>query len=398
MMSLDWSSAESSALLKEFRVMRELPREWVPAQVGDTLKDIDTPALIVDMEKCERNLAALMKIAGKHPVRVRPHAKTHKNVELAHRQIELGAIGICCQKLGEAEAMLAGGIQDILITNPIVGDAKLVRLAKVARTYAPARLGVCVDHIDTARRLAVICQAERAELDVYIELDVGQNRCGLTDPLELISLARFLSRQTALRFRGIQAYASGAQHLRRASERRAAAQLAAGAAAASRDALIAAGLTCEVVTGGGTGTLPYDLRSGVYTEIQPGSYVFMDADYTKNEPDPECNLPFENALFVLSSVISVQSQRATIDAGFQSYSTDSGPAQPAFSGWQVKSVSDEHSVLIKEPLGTTIKPGDKALLIPGHCDPTVNLHDWLVMTRAGQVEALCPVEARGKSY
>jgi D-serine deaminase-like pyridoxal phosphate-dependent protein len=398
MMPLDWSSAESSALLKELRTRRELPRDWMPAQIGDSLKDIDTPALVVDLDKCERNLKQLMKAVAHSTVRVRPHAKTHKSAELARRQIDLGAVGVCCQKLGEAEAMLAGGIQDVLITSPIVGDAKLIRLSKVARSYAPARIGICIDQAETARRLTHICQAEGARLDVYIDIDVGQTGCGLSTNDEVVALGRYLVQQAHLRFRGIQAYAGPAQHRRGIPERRAAAQAAAERAGSARDALITAGIGCEVITGGGTGTLPYDIDSGVFTEVQPGSYLFMDTDYAKNEPDPRHALAFEHALFVLSSVISTQGEKATLDAGMKSFSTDCGPAQPAFTGWSIRSVTDEHTVLVRDYVRTSIKVGDKALLVPGHCDPTVNLHDWLVLTRAGRVEAIWPVEARGRSY
>jgi D-serine deaminase-like pyridoxal phosphate-dependent protein len=396
-MALDWTAAGESTVHKEFGPGRTIPSDWIPARPGDLLKEIDTPALIVDLDKCESNLALLMRAVAGSPVRVRPHAKTHKCAELARRQVRAGAVGICVQKLGEAEVMLAGGIDDVLITNEIVGDAKMRRLARVARAYSPARVGICVDQIDVARRLAAVCQAERTALDVYIEIDVGQNRCGVTEPHVAVAIARFLHGSPSFRFRGLHAYAGLAQHRRGVPERRGAAYAAAERAAQARDAILAAELPCEVVTGGGTGTLPYDLRSGVYTEVQPGSYLFMDVDYAKNEVDTAAP-PFENALFVLASVISMQGERATLDAGLKSFSTDMGPAHPAFEGWRVRSVSDEHTVLMREFAGTPIKIGDKALLVPSHCDPTVNLHDWIVATRKGRVEAVWPIDARGRSY
>jgi D-serine deaminase-like pyridoxal phosphate-dependent protein len=396
-MALDWTAVEKGIVIKEFRPRRTFPNDWIPARPGDLLKEIDTPALIVDLDKCDANLATLMNAVAGLPVRVRPHAKTHKCAELARRQVQAGAFGICVQKLGEAEAMLAGGLSDVLITNEVVGEAKMRRLARVARAYAPARLGVCVDQIDVARRLAAVCLAEQATLDVYIEIDVGQNRCGVAEPHVAVAIARFLHGSPAFHFRGLHAYAGLAQHRRGVPERRGAAQAAAERAAQARDAILAAELPCETVTGGGTGTLPYDLQGGVYTEVQPGSYLFMDVDYAKNEVD--ANAPaFENSLFVLASVISMQGERATLDAGLKSFSTDSGPAHPAFEGWRVRSVSDEHTVLLREFAGTPIKIGDKALLVPSHCDPTVNLHDWIVATRKGRVEAVWPIDARGRSY
>jgi D-serine deaminase-like pyridoxal phosphate-dependent protein len=396
-MALDWTAAGKGSVLKEFRPRRTVPGEWIPAQPGDLLKEVDTPALIVDLDRCEANIARLMTAVAGLPVRVRPHAKTHKCAELARRQIEAGAVGVCVQKLGEAEAMLAGNVNDVLITNEIVGEAKMRRLARVARAYAPARVGICVDQIDVARRLAAICQAEQATLDVYVEIDVGQNRCGVAEPHVAVAIARFLHGSPVFHFRGIHAYSGLAQHRRGVPERRGAARGASERAAQARDAILAAELPCDIVTGGGTGTLPYDLLSGVYNEVQPGSYLFMDVDYAKNEIDTSAPA-FENSLFILASVISMQGERATLDAGLKSFSTDSGPAHPAFEGWRVRSVSDEHAVLMREFAGTPIKIGDKALLVPSHCDPTVNLHDWLVAARKGRVEAVWPIEARGRSY
>jgi len=396
-MALDWKASESGGVLREFRPRRSIPGDWIPAQPGDHLKEIDTPALILDLDKCEANLARLMAGVAGTAVRVRPHAKTHKCAELARRQISAGAVGICCQKLGEAEAMLAGDVNDVLITNEIVGEAKMRRLARVARGYAPARVGICVDNVEIARQLAAICTAEQVVLDVYIEIDVGQNRCGVSDPRAAAELARVVHGNPAFQFRGLHAYAGLAQHRRGVPERRGAAQAAALRTAAARDAILAARLPCEIITGGGTGTFAYDVRSGVYTEVQPGSYLFMDTDYAKNEPDMD-GPQFDPALFILSTVMSLQDDRATLDAGLKSFSTDMGPALPAFDGWRVRNVSDEHTVLMRFGDGTPIKLGDKALLVPSHCDPTVNLHEWIVATRKGLVEAVWPIDARGKTY
>ncbi len=396
-MALDWTTAEQSGVLKEFRPRRTIPSDWIPAQPGDALKEIDTPALIVDLDKCESNMARLMAAVAGTQLKVRPHAKTHKCAELARRQIEGGAVGICCQKLGEAEAMLANNITDVLITNEIVGEPKLRRLARVARAYAPARVGICVDSIEVARQLAAICTAEQVVLDVYVEIDVGQNRCGLSDPRFVVQLAQMLHDSPAFTFRGIHAYAGLAQHRRGVPERKAAAEAAALRAANARDAIVSSNIPCDVVTGGGTGTFPYDLKSGVYTEVQPGSYLFMDVDYARNEQDQQAP-QFDVALFILASVMSLQEDRATLDAGLKAFSTDLGPAQPAFDGWRVRNVSDEHTVLMRAGDATPIKLGDKALLVPSHCDPTVNLHEWIVATRKGRVEAVWPIDARGKIY
>jgi len=396
-MALDWTTSKQGLAAKELRPRRTLPGDWIPAQVGDLLRDVDTPALIVDLDKCESNMAKLMAAVEGTQVRVRPHAKTHKCVELARRQVAAGAVGVCCQKLGEAEAMLAGHVSDVLITNEIVGESKLRRLARVARAYAPARLGVCIDSPEIARQLATICRAEQVALDVYVEIDVGQNRGGIAEARAAAAMARMLQDTSVFRFRGLHAYAGLAQHRRGVPERRAAAEAAALRAAQARDAILAVNVPCEVVTGGGTGTFAYDVRSGVYTEVQPGSYIFMDADYARNEQDAH-GPQFEVALFVLATVMSLREDRATLDAGLKAFSTDTGPARPTFPGWRVRNVSDEHTVLMRADDATPIRLGDKALLVPGHCDPTVNLHEWLVATRKGRVEAVWSIEGRGRIY
>jgi D-serine deaminase-like pyridoxal phosphate-dependent protein len=289
----------------------------------------------------------------------------------------------------------------VLITNEVVGPRKLRALADLARRYPQARLGVCVDDAEVVRQLARHCDELDARLDVYIELDVGQARCGVATPEEAVPLARAIVAHGRLTFMGLHAYHGSAQHRRGVLERKEVIARAAEKAAAARAALRAAQLPCEIITGGGTGTFMYEAASGVYQEVQPGSFVLMDVDYGRNEQDP--NVPrFEHALTLLASVISLRSNeghaRATLDAGLKAFATDSGNPVPAFAGWQVRSVSDEHTVLHRVGEGVTITLGDKALLIPSHCDPTVNLHDWIVAVRGGKVEAVWPVEARGALF
>ncbi len=351
---------------------------WTPARVGDALHEVDTPALILDLDRFEANLERLMRSSTVRGMRVRPHAKSHKCIEIARRQMEAGAVGICCQKVSEAEIFLAGGIDDVLVTNEIIGKRKVTALASLAVRYPKARIGVCVDDVRQVRQLATACRALAAELDIYIELDVGHGR--------------------GLRLRGLQAYYGSAQHRRSVRERRQAITAAAGLAGAARDGLLAEGLTCDIVTGGGTGTFPYETGSGVYNEVQPGSYVLMDIDYGKNEFDPIAPA-FEPALYIIASVMSTRGDRVTLDAGLKAFSTDSGPAMPAFEGWQVRGVSDEHTVLIRVGSdGPALALGDKPLLIPGHIDPTINLHDVIVVSRNDVVIDLWPIEARGALF
>jgi len=371
---------------------------WMPAQPGDAMADVDTPALILDLDRFDANLRRMMAAASSAGVRVRPHAKSHKSLQIAHRQIAAGAIGICCQKLGEAEVFLSGGIRDVLVTNEVVGTRKMQRLAELARMFRDARLGVCVDDIGVVRQLSLICAEQDAELDVYVEFDVGQNRAGVATAADVLALAREVMRHPRLTLMGLQAYAGSAQHRRGVPERREAALRASERAGLARTALREAGLPCEIVTGGGTGTYRYDASSRVFDEIQPGSFIFMDIDYARNEADPDAPR-FDHALFLLATVMSMRGDRATLDAGLKAFSTDSGPAQPTFGGWHLRSVSDEHSILTRvDESGPEIQLGSKALLLPGHCDPTVNLHDWIVAVRKGRVEDVWRIDARGAVF
>ncbi len=363
--------------------------------------DVDTPALILNLDRFEANLMRLMSAVKGHGVSVRPHSKSHKCVEIARRQVAAGAIGICCQKTSEAEPFLAGGVVDVLITNEVVGDRKTLQLAQLAARYPGAKVGVCVDDLRAVDSLARACEQARTKLDVYIELDVGHNRAGVRDVTEVVALGRAIDSHSNLRLRGLHAYFGSAQHRRSIAERRQAIVDAAASAHAAQRALIAAGLRCDVITGAGTGTFMLEASGGVYTEIQPGSYALMDIDYAKNEQ--ELTWPtFEQSLMILTTVMSrrksAQSDRATLDAGLKSFSTDSGPALPAFAGWQVRGVSDEHTVLERHGAGPDLSLGDKPLLIPGHIDPTVNLHDWIVAVRGDRVEAVWPIEARGAIF
>jgi D-serine deaminase-like pyridoxal phosphate-dependent protein len=371
--------------------------EWVLAAPGDRLQDVDTPALLLDLDVFGANLERMRDAASARSVRLRPHAKSHKCTEIARRQIAAGAVGICCQKVGEAEVFLAAGIGDVLITNEVVGERKLRRLAKLAAHHPDARLGVCVDDANVLAHLDAACAAEDARLDLYVEIDVGQNRCGVAAPADAVDLARAVAVSPRFTFMGLHAYAGGAQHVRPVSERRAAIEMAARRADDARAALDAAGLRCEIITGGGTGTFIYEAASGVYNEVQPGSYVFMDTDYARNERDPRAPR-FDHSLFVLTTVMSARGDRATLDAGLKAFSTDSGLPAAAFDGWKVSNISDEHTVLHRIGPVPSLALGEKVLLIPSHCDPTVNLHDSLVAVRRGVVEAVWAVDARGAVF
>ncbi|MBS0326684.1 MAG: DSD1 family PLP-dependent enzyme, partial [Proteobacteria bacterium] len=292
----------------------------VPARTGDPVDAIATPALVVDLDAFERNLDRMAgATAG---IRLRPHAKAHKCSAIARAQLDRGAIGICCQKTDEAAAFVEAGVRDVLVTNEVVDAPKLARLAELARV---ACVGVLVDALPGVAALS--CAAERAAttIDVYVEIDVGAHRCGVAPGEAARELARAIADAPALCFRGLHAYHGAAQHLRDPAARRAAIASAAEAARATRALVGAVGIACEIVTGAGTGTWRHERDSGVYNELQPGSYVFMDADYARNAGEP-ADLCFEQSLFVLASVMSVPArERAVVDAGLKAFSFDSGP-------------------------------------------------------------------------
>jgi len=368
-----------------------------PAEVGADLDHVDTPALLLDLDAFERNLDTLHATLAGLPVRVRPHAKSHKCPEIALRQVARGAIGVCCQKVSEAEALVAGGIPDVTIVNEVVGAAKLARLAALARE---ARVGVAVDDFQNVNDVDTAAADARVILDVLVEVDVGLNRCGVEPGQAAAALACRVAEKSHLRFAGLQAYQGRAQHVRSYDDRRLAAAAAADKVQATLDHLSRAGLHAATVTGGGTGTYLFDARSSVYNEVQPGSYVFMDADYAQNlDQEGHVVRTFEQSLFVLTTVMSHPTRsRAVVDAGLKAHSVDSGmPLVAAVPGARHTRASDEHGVIELAGPGD-LSLGQKIRLIPGHCDPTVNLHDWFVCFRGERVEAVWPITARGAFY
>ena len=368
-----------------------------PARAGQALADVDTPALLLDLDAFERNLDRMDQTLAGSKVRVRPHAKSHKCPEIALRQMAHGAVGVCCQKVSEAEAMVEGGVMNVLVSNEVVGAAKLARLAALARR---ARVSVCVDD---ARNIADLDAAARnagVKIDVLVEVNVGADRCGVPPGAPAVALARAVASSKNLRFAGLHAYQGAAQHVRKPADRQAAIAKAVDAVRATTSLLQSAGLKADLVTGAGTGTYPLEAGSGVYNEIQPGSYIFMDADYGRNLD--EAGQPvkvFEQSLFVWATVMSHSvPERAVVDAGLKALSVDSGmPLVADLPGVEFLKASDEHGVL-SLPAGTPIRVGDKVRLIPGHCDPTVNLYDWIVGVRGGKVESVWPITARGAFY
>jgi 3-hydroxy-D-aspartate aldolase len=368
-----------------------------PAAAGMSIAEVDTPALLLDLDAFERNLVRLTESLRGTSVRVRPHAKSHKCPEIALRQIARGAVGVCCQKVSEAEALVQGGVGDVMVANEVVGTRKLARLAELA---CQARVSVCVDDAGNVADLAQVVREARVTLDVLVEVNVGANRCGVEPGEPVVSLARLISRSPGLHFAGVHAYHGTAQHLRAPQQRREAIAQAVSKVKASLQLLERSGLIAEVVTGAGTGTYMLEAASGVYNEIQPGSYIFMDADYGRNlSEDGKPLREFEQSLFILATVMSHPvPARAVVDAGLKAHSVDSGmPLVANVAGAVYAKASDEHGVIELSGPGS-LKLGQKVRLVPGHCDPTVNLYDWLVCYRGERVEAIWPISARGAFY
>ncbi|MGD9741520.1 MAG: DSD1 family PLP-dependent enzyme [Dongiaceae bacterium] len=365
-----------------------------PVAIGASLAEVETPALLVDLDAFDRNLTAMARYAREGGIRLRPHGKTHKCVSIARLQVESGAIGLCCQKPAEAEAFAAGGIKDLLVTNEVVAPAKLRRLARLT---AQARIGICVDNRDAVEALKSASAEASGPIDVYLELDVGAARCGVDNAADALRLLDAVSAGDRLRFAGIQAYQGGAQHLRQPAERRAAIDVALRLLAAVVVALKARGVDPGVITGGGTGTFPFETSSGAYDEIQPGSYVFMDRDYGDNLW-PQDAPRFEQSLFLLTGVMSRRARWAVVDAGHKTHSIDSGmPVVAGRADLAYDNPSDEHGIIRAADLDALPRLGERLRLVPGHCDPTVNLWDWIIGIRGDRVEAVWPIEARGGS-
>jgi D-serine deaminase-like pyridoxal phosphate-dependent protein len=371
-----------------------------PAEIGAPLLEVDTPALIIDLDALDHNLERMAALVRPFGTRLRPHAKTHKSPMIAVRQIALGAVGVCCQKVSEAEVFVADGVADVLVTNEIVGERKLKRLAHLARQ---ARIGVCIDQAEAVAPLADAAQRAGSQIDVLIEVDVGGRRCGVAPGSAAGILARDIGRHANLRFAGLQAYHGAAQHMRSPEERRAAIEGAKTAVLQTVEQVAKAGLACETITGAGTGTFQLEAGSGVWNELQPGSYVFLDCDYAKNLPDDAGEaLGFRHALFILGTVMSTpSSDHAVLDVGHKAVSNDSGfPSVRGRPDLSYGRPSDEHGVLRYADQSDRLTWGQKLLLVPGHCDPTVNLYDWYIGVRgletpAAHVEAVWPVAARG---
>jgi len=363
-------------------------------------RDLNTPVLVLDLERLDRNIAAMADFAAAHGLRLRPHAKTHKSVDIARRQVAAGAIGLCCAKIGEAEVLADGGITGLHITSPVVPAAAVERLAQL--NLRDTGLMTVVDNPDNARAIAAAVEhAGDKPLSVIIDVDPGIHRTGIASPEAAVELFEAIRSLPALVYRGVQFYCGSHQHIHSYAEREAAMRERADYLRSVIAALTGVGGAPEIVTGGGTGTHRIDAGLDLFTELQVGSYVFMDTGYracdlTGEEGAP---IPFETSLMIDTSVISANTPGLfTLDAGIKSMATD-GPLPTVEAGADDTArfflMGDEHGALMTLPGALAL--GDRVSLRAPHCDPTVNLYDNYHVVRGQTLDAIWPVSGRGRS-
>jgi D-serine deaminase-like pyridoxal phosphate-dependent protein len=352
----------------------------------------------------ERNIAAMAEFCRSKGVALRPHAKTHKSVNIAARQIAAGAIGICCATIGEAEVMAAGGVRGMLVTSPQVTPPKIARVIALNLAAADG-FAVVVDHPQNVADLAAAARASGRTLDVLVDFSSGHHRTGAATADDAVALAHAVEAAGGLRLAGLQAYYGNLQHIAGRAERQEKTKRQHAVIAGLVGKLRAAGFAVPVVTGAGTGTHDIDAEARVFTELQAGSYIFMDVEYADALRDGRNALPFETSLFVQTAVVSVASAQVpggyvTTDAGLKCFATE-GPKPEVASGGPPGATygyaGDEHGRLFFTPATREVPSlGQRIELVTPHCDPTVNLHDFYHLVRGDTLVDIWPVDARGK--
>jgi D-serine deaminase-like pyridoxal phosphate-dependent protein len=355
----------------------------------------NTPVLVIDLDVLERNIRTMADFAGKCGIALRPHAKTHKSADVARLQIAAGAGGVCCAKLGEAEAMADGGIDSILITSPVVSAPAIERL--IALNQRIGDLRVTVDNPDNVDALAAAAAGK--PLNVLIDIDPGIRRTGVNSPETAAALAKKILAAPSLRYLGVQYYCGREQHIESYADRRSAVEDRTTYLTTVISALAEVGAAPAIVTGGGTGTHRIDADLGVLNELQVGSYVFMDRQYNECDLTGAGQSPYETSLFIDARVVSANTKgMATIDAGFKAMSTDGGPPT-IVSGAPVDAkyhfMGDEHGAVVAPETAFAI--GSRVTLAAPHCDPTVNLYDFYHVVRGDTLVDIWQVQARGRS-
>ena len=356
---------------------------------GALVDEIDTPAIIVDLDVAEANIARLQEFGDANGTSIRPHSKTHKSPVFARKQIEAGAIGVCCAKVGEAEAMVAGGVKNILIPNQVVGTTKITRLVALA---SEANIVVAADDPDNVRQLSAVASAAGKEIGVIVEVNVGMNRCGTEPGEDTTALAKVIADSPGLRFDGVMGYEGHTVAVRDEAERRTNAEIAMAKLIGAADNIEAAGLPVNVISAAGTGTYNITGKMDRITDLQCGSYIFMDGDYLEVFDD------FSPALTVLATVISrPTSDRAVLDTGMKAMSIDRGlPIVVNAPGAEFVKISEEHGIMAVEGEAQRLKVGDKVHLRPMHGDTTINLHAHYFCVRDGRLDSVIEIAGRGR--
>jgi len=384
-----WSMAANSAIMRQ-----------AEARIGcaGSRFQLPTPALVVDLDAFERNVACMAQRAAAAGLALRPHAKTHKSATIARRQIEAGAVGICCVKVGEAEALAQAGIRRVLVTSPVVGDDAAKRCAELVRIDPDFLL--VIDHPEQVEPLALAASAAGVHLSVLIDIDVGLRRTGVPTSAAAVALAKRIFGFPSLRLAGVQGYGGHWQHIVGLSERRNAVETGMTRLAAAVEALRADGHVVPLITGGGTGTFSADAQLRVLNEVQPGSYIFMDNQY-RDALGNDADGTFEQSLFVQAQVISINAEEwVTVDAGLKAFATDGPVPRPAgkrFSGSRYFYFGDEHGGLTRPSGDSPITLGERVEFIPPHCDPTVDRYDVMFLVRSDVVVEISPIEAARRS-
>jgi D-serine deaminase-like pyridoxal phosphate-dependent protein len=388
------------SLLSRRSAAASISLEPIPLKSPMSLWDLPTPALVVDLEALESNLKKMTDFYRGKKAKLRPHTKTHKCPILAKKQIAGGAVGVCAAKVSEAEVMVEAGVENVLITSPVVTKEKIERVLALAKK-SPG-VSIVVDQEQNVRDFDDAARAVGVKLPVLIDLNVGTDRTGIAMGKPALGLAEAIRKSSSLSFRGLQAYAGHLMHLRGFEYRRQTSESVMGRAVEFKHALEKAGCEVPILSGGGTGTYNIDSEIDGITDLQVGSYLFMDVNYRnvggQNGPVYD---DFRPSLLVLATAISQPAKgRITIDAGYKAFATDQEPPDPlSLPGVSYRWAGDEHGVLeFRDPRGPSeVKLGDKVLLIASHCDPTVNLYDHYYPFRNERVEEMWPISARGRS-
>jgi D-serine deaminase-like pyridoxal phosphate-dependent protein len=373
------------------------PNERFIGVKGARMK-LSTPALLLDLDALDCNIAAMAAHARKAGINVRPHSKGAKSIEIGRRQVAAGAVGICCTTVGEAEVIAGSGIENVLITSPVVTPAMIDRLI-VLNQRATGLIVVADNPVNVDALTAASVKAGRP-LSVIVEFDVGQGRTGTTSVDAAAALAGRIKAARHLRYAGVQAYYGHLQHVTGFADRKAAAETQIARVRALLERLKSDGLAPEIVTGGGTGTFDIDPGGGVYTELQPGSYPFMDREYLEIDMTKQRTSPFVASLFVQASVVSANREGfAVVNAGYKSFATEGGMPTvlvPRLAGASYKLMGDEHGGVEYDPKSGTLKIGDTVEFLTPHCDPTINLYDRYHCVRGDTLVEIWPVDARGR--